>query len=131
MHLAIEAELPIDGWTAESVWNVNLIVSMIISLKLSSQGWARVSEQQGLHNVGEISTEIETKDRPVWVGMCSLLGCEADREYRLDGVTAGGISSSYTSEVISDCARYHGYHTGQSWGHLQDKPLKCRRDGHR
>lgn len=38
MDLVIEAGSPIDGISGESVWNVNLIVSMIISLKQSSLG---------------------------------------------------------------------------------------------
>lgn len=38
MDLVIEVGLPIDGMSEESVWNVNLIVSMIISLKQSSLG---------------------------------------------------------------------------------------------
>lgn len=36
MDLVIEVAFRIDGRSGESVWNVNLIVSMIISLKLSS-----------------------------------------------------------------------------------------------
>lgn len=38
MDLVIGVALRIDGGSGESVWNVNLIVSMIISLRLSSQG---------------------------------------------------------------------------------------------
>lgn len=38
MDLVIEVAFPIDGKSGESVWNVNLIVSMIISLKQSSLG---------------------------------------------------------------------------------------------
>lgn len=51
------------------------------------------------------------KWKPVWVAVSSLPGCEAGRESGLDGVTAGGISSSCVSEVIFDCAHYHTKHT--------------------
>lgn len=99
-------ELPLmDG--LQSVWNVSLIVGVIISLRPSSRRWSRVSEQQGLHNVAEMRAEIETKDRPVWAGVGLLLGCEADGEDGLEGVTAGGISSHQRWSLTN--------HSGHSW----------------
>lgn len=38
MDLVIEVGFSIDGMSGASVWNVNLIISMIISLKQSSLG---------------------------------------------------------------------------------------------
>ena len=61
MDQVIEAGLPIDGMSGASVWNVNLIVTMIILLKQSSLGQSWVSEQQGFCIMWRrIRAEIET-----------------------------------------------------------------------